>query len=40
MVAGLISGEKGARFDPHLFRADRFEENDLVTGGYEYSIVG
>jgi sarcosine oxidase subunit beta len=40
MMADIISGTTTPRFDPHLFRFDRFEKGDLVTGGYEYSIVG
>jgi len=40
MMADIISGAAAPRFDPHLFRFARFEDADLVTGGYEYSIVG
>jgi sarcosine oxidase subunit beta len=40
MMADVIAGVEAPRFDPHLFRFARFMEDDLVTGGYEYSIVG
>lgn len=40
MVADLIEGVSEPRFDPHLFRYDRFAEGEPVRGQYEYSIVG
>jgi len=40
MVADMISGESTPTFDPHLFRAARYAENDPVRGQYEYSIAG
>jgi glycine/D-amino acid oxidase-like deaminating enzyme len=40
MVADLITGVKDAEFPSDLFRFNRFAENDLVRGAYEYSIAG
>jgi glycine/D-amino acid oxidase-like deaminating enzyme len=40
MTADLVTGVKTPQFDPWLFRFGRFADNKLVTGGYEYSIVG
>lgn len=40
MVADLLTGESDPEFDPAIFRYNRFEENDLVRGQYEYSILG
>lgn len=40
MAAELLSGQSDPLFDPHLFRAGRFAENDQVRGQYEYSIAG
>ena len=40
MVADLITGESKPEFDPHLFRLNRYTENDPVRGQYEYSIAG
>jgi sarcosine oxidase subunit beta len=40
MVADLVTGASSPRFSHELFRLSRFEDNKLVTGGYEYSIVG
>lgn len=40
MMADMVTGDHRSGFDPHLFRFDRFAENDLVRGQYEYSIVG
>ena len=40
MVADLITGVKDAEFPTDLFRFNRFAENDLVRGAYEYSIAG
>jgi sarcosine oxidase subunit beta len=40
MTADLITGVRTPQFDPSLFRFGRFADNILVTGGYEYSIVG
>jgi sarcosine oxidase subunit beta len=40
MTADLATGVRTPQFDPSLFRFGRFADNKLVTGGYEYSIVG
>ncbi len=40
MVADLLTGESSPEFDPTPFRYNRFAENDLVRGQYEYSIIG
>lgn len=40
MVADLLTGESDPEFEASLFRYNRFEENDLVRGQYEYSILG
>jgi glycine/D-amino acid oxidase-like deaminating enzyme len=40
MVADLMTGESDPKFDPTLFRYNRFDENDPVRGQYEYSIIG
>lgn len=40
MIADLVTGEKRCPIDPHLFRFERFAENDLVRGRYSYSIIG
>jgi glycine/D-amino acid oxidase-like deaminating enzyme len=40
MVADLLTGENNPKFDPTLFRYNRFDENDPVRGQYEYSIIG
>jgi glycine/D-amino acid oxidase-like deaminating enzyme len=40
MVADLLTGESSPEFDPTPFRYNRFSENDLVKGQYEYSIIG
>jgi sarcosine oxidase subunit beta len=40
MVAEMITGASTPLFDPHLFRARRYAEEEPVRGLYEYSIVG
>lgn len=40
MVADLATGETLCPLDPHLFRFERFAENDEIKGQYSYSIVG
>jgi glycine/D-amino acid oxidase-like deaminating enzyme len=40
MVADLVLGERNPEFDAHLFRLSRYQENDLIRGKYEHSIVG
>jgi sarcosine oxidase subunit beta len=40
MLADLATGDRQCPIDPHLFRFERFAENDLVTGRYSYSIMG
>lgn len=40
MIADLATGEHQCAIDPHLFRFERFAEQDLVQGGYAYSIMG
>jgi sarcosine oxidase subunit beta len=40
MVADLLTGESEPIFDSQLFRLGRFADDQLVTGQYEYSIVG
>lgn len=40
MVADLLTGESDPEFEASIFRYNRFEENDLVRGKYEYSILG
>jgi glycine/D-amino acid oxidase-like deaminating enzyme len=40
MVADMLTGTSDPEFDPHLFRAGRYAENDPVRGKYEYSIAG
>ncbi len=40
MTADMVTGAADPLFDPHLFRLNRFAENDPVRGQYEYSIVG
>ncbi len=40
IIADLVTGEHRCPIDPHLFRFERFAENDLVHGQYEYSIIG
>jgi sarcosine oxidase subunit beta len=40
IMADLVTNDRRSEFDPHLFRYDRFAENDPVRGQYEYSIVG
>jgi sarcosine oxidase subunit beta len=39
MMADLVTKTSDPLFDPHLFRASRFDEGDPVRGQYEYSIV-
>ena len=40
MTADLLTGASDPLFNSHMFRLDRFAENDPVRGQYEYSIVG
>jgi hypothetical protein len=40
MTADMVLGEKTPGLDRHMFRLNRFAENDPVKGQYEYSIVG
>jgi sarcosine oxidase subunit beta len=40
MVADLITGQENPAFPTQLFRYDRFAEDQLVRGAYEYSIAG
>jgi sarcosine oxidase subunit beta len=40
IVADLVTGESSPSFDPHLLRYDRFAEEELIRGQYEYSIAG
>jgi sarcosine oxidase subunit beta len=40
IVADLVTGNSSPSFDPQLLRYDRFAEEDLVRGQYEYSIAG
>lgn len=40
MVSDLVTGKSDPQFDPSLFSYSRFEEDKLVRGRYEYSIVG
>jgi sarcosine oxidase subunit beta len=40
MVADMLTGTSDPQFDPHLFRAGRWAENDPVRSKYEYSIAG
>lgn len=39
-VADLVMRVDRPEFDTHMFRLNRFAENDPVRGQYEYSIVG
>ncbi|MFN2188984.1 MAG: NAD(P)/FAD-dependent oxidoreductase [Candidatus Promineifilaceae bacterium] len=40
MVSDMVLGVSTPRFDPRLLRFDRFEQDDPVSGGYTYGIVG
>ena len=40
MVADMLTGTSDPEFDPHLFRAARYAENDPVRGKYQYTIAG
>ena len=40
MIADMLTGVSDPEFSPHLFRLNRYAENDPVTGQYEYSIAG
>lgn len=40
MVADMIMEKSDPEFDHRIFRFSRFEEDDLVRGQYEYSILG
>ena len=40
MVADMLTGTSDPEFDPHLFRAGRYAENDPVRGTYGYTIAG
>lgn len=40
MLADLATGDRRCPIDAHLFRFERFAEDDLVTGRYAYSIMG
>ncbi len=40
MIADMLTGVSEPEFSPHLFRLNRYAENDPVTGQYEYSIAG
>ena len=40
IVADMVTGNDSPTFDPQMFRYDRFAEEDLVRGQYEYSIAG
>lgn len=40
MIADLATGDQQCPVDPHIFRFERFAEDDLVKGRYAYSIIG
>jgi sarcosine oxidase, subunit beta len=40
MIADLALAEKKCPIDPHPFRVQRFAENDLIRGQYNYGIIG
>ena len=40
MMADLLTGEYAPTFDPTPFRLSRYDEDALIRGQYEYSIVG
>ena len=40
IVADLVTGNSSPYFDPRMLRYDRFAQQDLVRGQYEYSIAG
>lgn len=40
MVADMLTGTSMPTFDPHSFRLNRYAEDDLVRGQYQYSIIG
>lgn len=40
MIADMLTGASAPLFDPTLFRATRYAENQPVVGQYEYSIAG
>lgn len=40
MVADLVTGVEAPRFDPSMFRLDRFAADQKVAGSYRFSIVG
>jgi glycine/D-amino acid oxidase-like deaminating enzyme len=40
MVADLVVDNEDPVFDPTLFTFGRFREENMVSGQYEYSIVG
>ncbi len=40
MIADMLTGVSDPKFSSHLFRLNRYAENDSVTGQYEYSIAG
>jgi sarcosine oxidase subunit beta len=40
LIADMITGVSEPEFDVSSFRYNRFEEDDLVQGQYEYSILG
>ena len=40
MIADMMLAESDPVFDRHLFRLNRYAENDPVVGQYEYSIAG
>jgi len=40
MIADLATGDQQCPISPHIFRFERFAENDLVKGQYSYSIMG
>jgi hypothetical protein len=40
MVADMLTKQSDPLFDPHLFRLNRFAQDDPVRGQYDYSIAG
>lgn len=40
MAADMVTGASDPEFDPHLFRLNRYADDDPVRGKYEYSIAG
>jgi glycine/D-amino acid oxidase-like deaminating enzyme len=40
MAADLMTAASDPEFPAHMFRFDRYAQDDLVRGQYEYSIAG